>query len=68
MAAIVFTREVRGVRQAATLDAGLLASSEARRLNEHAATLHDVFAAPGAVRPPRRSKRRSPAPANCSTR
>jgi DNA gyrase subunit B len=42
----VFTRQVRGVRQAATLDAGLLASSEARRLNEHAATLHDVFARP----------------------
>ncbi|MGO9675190.1 MAG: toprim domain-containing protein, partial [Methylocella sp.] len=42
----VFSRQVRGVRQAATLDAGLLASSEARRLNEHAATLHDVFARP----------------------
>jgi DNA gyrase subunit B len=42
----MFSREVRGVRQAATLDAGLLASSEARRLNEHAATLHDVFARP----------------------
>ncbi|VTZ27695.1 hypothetical protein MPC1_630010 [Methylocella tundrae] len=42
----VFSRQVRGVRQAATIDAGLLASSEARRLNEHATTLHDVFARP----------------------
>ncbi len=42
----VFARQVRGVRHAATLDAGLLASSEARRLNEHATTLHEVFARP----------------------
>ncbi len=42
----VFTRELRGVRQAATLDAGLLASIEARRLNEHAQSLHEVFAQP----------------------
>jgi DNA gyrase subunit B len=41
-----FTRELRGVRQAAALDAGLLASTEARRLNEHAQSLHDVFAKP----------------------
>ncbi|MCI0735743.1 MAG: DNA topoisomerase (ATP-hydrolyzing) subunit B [Beijerinckiaceae bacterium] len=42
----VFTRELRGVRQAAILDAGLLASSEARRLNGHAQPLHEVFARP----------------------
>jgi len=42
----VFSRELRGVRQAAILDAGLLASSEARRLNGHAQSLHDVFARP----------------------
>jgi DNA gyrase subunit B len=42
----VFAREVRGVRQAATLDAGLLGSAEARRLNEHAASLRDVYSAP----------------------
>ena len=42
----VFTRELRGVRQAASLDAGLLASTEARRLNEHAQSLRDVFARP----------------------
>src|SRR5262249_53625502 len=42
----VFTRELRGVRQAANLDAGLLASIEARRLNEHAQSLHAIFGTP----------------------
>jgi DNA gyrase subunit B len=42
----VFTRELRGVRQASFLDVGLLASAEARRLNEHAASLRDVYARP----------------------
>jgi DNA gyrase subunit B len=42
----VFSRTLRGVRQIATLDAGLLASGEARRLNDHASSLHDVFALP----------------------
>jgi DNA gyrase subunit B len=42
----VLAREVRGVRQAAILDSGLLASAEARRLNEHARTLSEAYAAP----------------------
>jgi DNA gyrase subunit B len=42
----VFSRELRGVRQAAVLDAGLLASAEARRLNDHAESLRAVFARP----------------------
>ena len=42
----VFSREVRGVRQASILDAGLLASAEARRLDEHSVSLHDIFARP----------------------
>ena len=42
----VFARELRGVRQVVTLDPGLLASAEARRLNEHAASLHEIYAAP----------------------
>ena len=42
----VLTREVRGVRQAAILDAGLLASADARRLDEHARPLREAFAAP----------------------
>ena len=43
----VLTREVRGVRQAAMLDTGLLASADARRLDEHARPLREAFAAPG---------------------
>ena len=39
-------REVRGVRQVSTLDAGLLASAESRKLDEHAHTLHEVYAKP----------------------
>ena len=42
----VFVREVRGVRQASILDAGLLASAEARRLDEHSASLREVFETP----------------------
>ena len=42
----VLTRDLRGVRQAATLDAGLLASAEARRLDEHARPLREAFLAP----------------------
>jgi DNA gyrase subunit B len=42
----VLTREVRGVRQAAALDAGLLASADARRLDEHARPLREAFAEP----------------------
>jgi DNA gyrase subunit B len=40
----VLTRDVRGVRQAAILDAGLLASADARRLDEHARPLREAFA------------------------
>jgi DNA gyrase subunit B len=42
----VLTREVRGVRQAAILDAGLLASADARHLDEHARALSEAFAEP----------------------
>jgi DNA gyrase subunit B len=42
----VLTRELRGVRQVVTLDAGLLASAEARRLDEHAASLRQAYSAP----------------------
>ncbi|HEY1735439.1 MAG TPA: DNA gyrase subunit B, partial [Methylovirgula sp.] len=41
-----FSRELRGVRQVANLDAALLASSEARKLNEHAQGLHEIYAEP----------------------
>jgi DNA gyrase subunit B len=42
----VLSREVRGVRQAIVLDAGLLASAEARRLDEHARHVTEAFANP----------------------
>ncbi len=42
----VFTREVRGVRQAATLDLGLLNSTEARRVSDHAASLREIYGSP----------------------
>ncbi len=42
----VLTREVRGVKQAAMLDAGLIASVEARRLDEHAKALAEAFGGP----------------------
>jgi DNA gyrase subunit B len=39
----VFTRRVRGVMQAVTLDAALLASADARKISERAAAFRDVF-------------------------
>ncbi len=42
-AGYVMTRELRGVTQAAILDAGLLASAEARRLSEHTAALAEIY-------------------------
>ncbi len=42
----VLTRTLRGVAQAIALDAGLLASIEARRLDEHARSLGEAFAGP----------------------
>ena len=42
----MLTRELRGVRQAVVLDPGLLASAEARRLDEHAKALREAFAEP----------------------
>ncbi len=43
---VVLTREVRGVKQAVILDAGLIASAEARRLDEHAKPLRETFEGP----------------------
>jgi DNA gyrase subunit B len=42
----VVSREIRGVRQAIILDSGLLASAEARRLDDHARNLSEAFAGP----------------------
>jgi DNA gyrase subunit B len=45
----VLSRTLRGVRQAATLDAALLGSQEARKLDEHAAQLQEVYAKPATL-------------------
>ncbi len=42
----VFRRTLRGVAQAVALDAALLSSSEARKLDEKSAPLREIFAAP----------------------
>ena len=42
----VFTRTLRGVRDAAVLDANLLASAEARRLDEQGAALTEIYGQP----------------------
>jgi DNA gyrase subunit B len=39
----IFARTVRGVRHTASLDASLLASQEARKLDEHAVSLQEVY-------------------------
>ncbi|MBV1704695.1 MAG: DNA gyrase subunit B, partial [Hyphomicrobiales bacterium] len=53
----VFAREVRGVRHSTALDAGLLASADARRLDEFAARLAEAFAAPAEFQ--RKAERRA---------
>ncbi|MEN5084177.1 DNA topoisomerase (ATP-hydrolyzing) subunit B [Bosea sp. TWI1241] len=45
----LFSRMVRGVKQVATLDAGLLASAEARKLQAAAGSLHEAYARPGTL-------------------
>ena len=46
MGGVILTRELRGVKQAITLDAGLMASAEGRRLDEHARPLREAFSGP----------------------
>src|SRR3712207_1725940 len=45
----VFSRTVRGVRQVAVLDQALIASQEAKKLDERAASLQDVYAKPATL-------------------
>ncbi|WP_420100777.1 DNA topoisomerase (ATP-hydrolyzing) subunit B, partial [Bosea sp. (in: a-proteobacteria)] len=45
----VFTRMVRGVKQAATVDSGMLASAEARRLDAAATSLQEAYSKPGTL-------------------
>jgi DNA gyrase subunit B len=45
-----FERSVRGVTEVATLDQALLGSADARKLDEHAATLQQVYPRPAVLR------------------
>jgi DNA gyrase subunit B len=45
-----FARTVRGVKEVAIIDPALLGSADARRLDEHAASLQEVYARPGLMR------------------
>jgi DNA gyrase subunit B len=45
-----FERTVRGVKDVATLDHALLGSADARKLDDYAAKLQDVYARPGLLR------------------
>jgi DNA gyrase subunit B len=45
-----FERTVRGVKEAAVLDQALLGSADARKLDEHAASLPETYPRPGALR------------------
>jgi DNA gyrase subunit B len=42
----VFERTLRGVKEVATLDTGLLGSADARALDRYSARLHEVYGAP----------------------
>jgi DNA gyrase subunit B len=45
-----FERTVRGVKEVAFIDAALLGSADARKLDEHAPSLQDIYARPGVLR------------------
>ena len=45
----IFSRMVRGVKQAVTIDSGLLASAEARKLDAAAKSLQEAYAKPGVL-------------------
>jgi DNA gyrase subunit B len=45
-----FERTVRGVKDVATIDAALLSSADARKLDEYAVALQDTYPRPGVLR------------------
>src|SRR5262245_15135369 len=45
-----FERTVRGVKDVAIIDQALLGSAEARKLDEHAGSLQEIYAKPGQLR------------------
>ena len=44
-----FTRTLRGVKEVAVVDQALLSSAEARKLDEHAATLQEIYQRPASL-------------------
>ena len=46
----VFERTVRGVKETASIDAALLGSADARKLDEYAATLQEIYSRPARLR------------------
>ena len=46
----LFERTVRGVKEVAIIDPALLGSADARKLDEYAASLQEVYARPGTLR------------------
>ncbi len=46
---LVFSRTVRGVKHVAILDAPLLGSADARKIDEHTASLHEVYGTTGTL-------------------
>jgi DNA gyrase subunit B len=47
---LIFTREVRGVTEAHVIDRALIASADARKLNQLAAHFAEVYGAPGTLK------------------
>ena len=67
-AAMSFSRVVRGVKQVDVLDQALIASQEAKKLDERSASLREVYARAGALRAQGRRRWRSSARRASSTR
>ena len=63
-----FERTVRGVKEVAIIDQALLGSADARKLDEYAASLQEVYPQPGHAAPQGRRNRRSTARSACSRR
>ncbi|MEL6287260.1 MAG: DNA topoisomerase (ATP-hydrolyzing) subunit B [Pseudomonadota bacterium] len=47
---LMFTRELRGVKEAYAIDAALIRSSDARKLHDYADALAEIYSTPGVLR------------------
>ena len=63
-----FERTVRGVKDVAIIDDALLGSADARKLDDYAAKLQEVYARAGQARAARTPRPRSTVPSACSRR